>query len=192
MIDRLLADLEKSLDNDCYFAALSLALMLPDICGRAEYPDLNNNSKKRYIQWYDENIGQYEKPPKKSEDDEDMPYLSGEVIYQLRCSLLHQGTPDIDKNNIKAEENRIDHFLLVMEKKKDFDIYGDTASVSWNNVSPDKFRSYRINIRRFCLIVSRVVKSYYEDNKDKFGFINYNVIDWDEEIEKMHLFNHPC
>ena len=28
MVDRLLADLEKSLDNDCYFAALSLALML--------------------------------------------------------------------------------------------------------------------------------------------------------------------
>ena len=79
-----------------------------------------------------------------------------------------------------------------MEKKKDFDTYGDTASVSWNNVSPDKFRSYRINIRRFCLIVSRVVKSYYGDNKDKFDFINYNVIDWDEEIEKMHLFNHPC
>ena len=54
MVDRLLEDLEKSLDNDCYFAALSLALALPDICGRAEYPELSSSSKKRYIQWYDE------------------------------------------------------------------------------------------------------------------------------------------
>ena len=119
MVDRLLADLEKSLDNDCYFAALSLALALPDICGRAEYPELSSSSKKRYIQWYDEHIGKYEKPPKQSENDEDMPYLSGEVIYQLRCSLLHQGVPDIDKGNIKAKENKIDHFSLVVEKKKD-------------------------------------------------------------------------
>lgn len=191
MVDRLLADLEKSLNNDCYFAALSLALALPDICGRAEYPGLSSSSKKRYIQWYDEYIGQYEKPPKKSENDEDMPYLSGEVIYQLRCSFLHQGVPDIDKENINAKENKIDYFLLVVERKKAFDIYSDSASVSWNNVSHNKYRSYQINVRRFCLIVSRVVKYYYEDNKDKFDFMNYNVIDWDEVTEKMYRLSYP-
>ena len=191
MVDRLLADLEKSLDNDCYFAALSLALALPDICGRAEYPELSSYSKKRYIQWYDKYIGKYEKPPKESENDEDMPYLSGEVIYQLRCSLLHQGVPDIDKGNIKAQENKIDHFSLVVQKKNDFDAYCDAASVCRNNESPDKERSYRINVRRFCLIVSRVVKSYYEDNKDKFDFMNCNVIDWDAVTEKMYRLSHP-
>lgn len=136
-------------------------------------------------------IGQYERPPKQSENDEDMPYLSGEVIYQLRCSLLHQGVPDIDKGNIKAQENKIDHFSLVVEKKKDFDIYSDAASVCWNNASPNKYRSYRINVRRFCLIVNRVVKSYYEDNKDKFDFMNCNVIDWDAVTEKMYRLSHP-
>lgn len=191
MVDRLLADLEKSLDNDCYFAALSLALALPDICGRAEYPELSSYSKKRYIKWFDEYIGQYEIPPKQNENDEDMPYLSGEVIYQLRCSLLHQGTPNIDKGNIIAEENKIDHFSLVVQKKNDFDAYCDAASVCRNNESPDKERSYRINVRRFCLNVSRVVKSYYEDNKEKFDFINCNVIDWDVVTQRMNLHNYP-
>lgn len=191
MVDRLLIDLDKSLDNDCYFAALSLALTLPDICGRAEYPNLATKSKKRYIQWYDEYIGQYEKPPKENEDDEDMPYLSGEVIYQLRCSLLHQGTPDIEKENIKAAENKIDHFSLILEKKKDFNVYCDAARVYWNNTSTNKSRSYRINVRRFCLIVSRVVKNYYESNKEKFDFINCNVIDWDEVTARIHHLMHP-
>lgn len=191
MVDRLLADMDKSLDNDCYFAALSLALAFPDICGRAEYPELSSCSKKRYIQWYDEHIGKYEKTPKESENGEDIPYLSGEVIYQLRCSLLHQGMPNINKERIQAEENQIDHFSLVVEKEKDFDIYCDAASVCWNNVIPNKYRSYRINVRRFCLIVSCVVKSYYENNKDKFDFINCNVIDWDEVTEKMHRLSHP-
>lgn len=190
MVDLLIADLEKSLDNDCYFAALSLALALPDICGRAEYPHLATSSKKRYIQWYDEYIGQYEKPPKKDENDEDMPYLSGEVVYQLRCSLLHQGTPNIDKEKIKNNENKIDRFVLVVEKKNDFDLYSDGASVCWNHVSSNQFRNYRINVRRFCLIVSRVAKSYYESNKDKFNFINCHVIDWDQELDRMHWFQY--
>ena len=189
MIDRLLADLEKSLDNDCYFAALSLALMFPDICGRAEYPDLNTSSKKRYIQWYDEYIGRYEKPPKESDEELDMPYLSGEVVYQLRCSFLHQGKPDVDKENIKAAENKINHFTLVTEKKKKYNAYCDTASVRNAQAPSIEERSYRVNLRRFCFIMSQAVKSYYKSNKNKFGFIHCNIVDWDDEIESISLFN---
>ena len=34
-------EIEKSLENECYIAALALALTLPDICGKAEYPSEN-------------------------------------------------------------------------------------------------------------------------------------------------------
>ena len=48
----------------------------------------------RYIKWFDEYIGQYER------DDErirvGMPYLSGELVYSLRNSILHQDNPNID------------------------------------------------------------------------------------------------
>lgn len=97
----------------------------------------------------DEYIGQYEKAPVKSGETE-MPYLSGEVVYQLRCSVLHQGTPNIDSSNIKDETCRIDHFTLVIEKKKPFDIYIDSASVS-SMICPRQskpVRSYEVNIRR--------------------------------------------
>ena len=69
-------------------------LTFPDICAKAKYGDSLGN-KKRYTKWYNEYIGQYEKSPQEKYDIT-MPYLSGEVIYQLRCNVLHQGTPYID------------------------------------------------------------------------------------------------
>lgn len=62
MIFQLVQDIRKALENDLYFVALSSALTLPDICGKATYPN-EPSSRKRYISWYDEEIGKYEKNP---------------------------------------------------------------------------------------------------------------------------------
>lgn len=117
--------MNKALDNDCFFSALSLALTLPDICGKAKYP--TDGNKKRYIAWYDEYVGAYEQCPG---EEGEMPYLSGEVVYQLRCSFLHQGNPNIDKGKINEECCKIDKFVLLTEKKKEFNILSDSASSS--------------------------------------------------------------
>lgn len=81
MVQRIVDDIRAALDHDLYFAALSTALTLPDICGKAEYPN-EKSSKKRYIDWYNKEIGYYEKNPHQT-TDEGMPYLSGSVIYSL-------------------------------------------------------------------------------------------------------------
>ena len=81
-------------------SALITALILPDICGKAKYPEMEKQTKQRYIKWYDEYIGQYEKD---TEDERGMPYLSGELIYSLRCSVLHQGNPNIDGKKLDIE-----------------------------------------------------------------------------------------
>ena len=67
MILRIIDEIEKALSHDLYFAALNLALTLPDICGKAEYPDLRTG--ERYKKWYDEIVGVTEKPPKRTEDE---------------------------------------------------------------------------------------------------------------------------
>ena len=61
MIEKLIREIDNALSHDLYFAALSLALTLPDICGRAEHPTANVTA--RYISWYNEYIGQYEQCP---------------------------------------------------------------------------------------------------------------------------------
>lgn len=160
MIKRLIDDVNKALDVEAYIAALSLGLALPDICAKAEYGNSLKN-KERYIKWFDKYIGQYERPPVKSGETE-MPYLNGEVVYQLRCSVLHQGNPNVDSDKIKDEACKIDYFTLVIEKKKPFDIYADTASVSCM-IQPSQskpIRSYEVNICRLCLIIISTVEKY--------------------------------
>lgn len=172
MIIQLVQDIRKALENNLYFVALSSALTLPDICGNAAYPE-ESSSRRRYISWYDEEIGKYEKNP---EDKENMPYLSGEVIYSLRCSLLHEGNPNMNNDSLRADLP-IDHFSLVIEKAKPFDIYSDSSSIS--NFGDKNIREYSMNVRRICMILCNVAESYYKENKDKFHF-NYEIIDWDE------------
>ena len=38
MLMRIIDEMKRSIDNECFIAALMLALSIPDICGKAEYP----------------------------------------------------------------------------------------------------------------------------------------------------------
>lgn len=181
MVEQIIDDVKRALDIKAYFAALTLTLTLPDICGKAQYPEAGVG--KRYIDWYDEHIGKYEQCPCEHCKEVHMPYLSGEVIYSLRNSMLHQGTPNI--SSIKNTANKIDFFVLAIEKKKPFDIYTDSASVLRDNLNDVTIREYRVNVRRLCLIICASSKGYYENNKEKFNFFNYSILDWDLEIEQL-------
>lgn len=186
MIEKLVADINKALENNAYVSALSLALTLPDICGKAKYP--NKKVGERYIEWYDEYVGRYEQNPNRQFDKEKTPYLSGEVVYSLRNSMLHQGTPNIDNSKINDSTNKIDKFTLIIEKKNEFDIYADSSSVCTSYAGNDytgTTRTYEVNIRRLCLILTLCARGYYRENKEQFNFFNFTVMDWDEEVKKM-------
>ena len=168
MVQEIVDDIRAALNNDLYFAALSTALTLPDICGKAEYPD-EKSSRKRYIDWYDKEIGYYEKNPNQTTDEE-MPYLSGSVIYILLCSLLHEENSNVDNGQLtrKNASLPIDHFVLKVEKKKDFDVYSDSSGIS--NIYGQHRLEYTMSIRRICLIMCCIAEYYYNKNKEKLSF----------------------
>lgn len=76
-----------------------------------------------------------------------MPYLSGNVIYSLRCSLLHEGNPNVDNVQLtrKNASLQIDYFVLKVEKKKDFDIYADSNGIP--DILGQHRREYTMSIR---------------------------------------------
>ena len=82
-----------ALSHELYLSALALALTLPDTCGKAEYPN-EKYSGARYKKWCSQYVisDRHDSPY-----GYDMPYLSEEIIYNLRNSLLHQSTPNIEK-----------------------------------------------------------------------------------------------
>lgn len=185
MLLKLIDDMNRALEANLYFAALAIALMLPDICGKAAYPE--ESTGKRYIHWYDEVIGVTEEPPF-NECSVAEPYLSGEVVYSLRCCFLHQGTPNIEVKEKWNIRNHIDDFILLIQQKNQFNIYGDTSSVEFGIVPVDqigtvgsmdnvKKRTYCVNIRRLCMVIGRCAAGYYHECPEKFDFFKYTVVD---------------
>ena len=176
MVDRLITEIESALSHELYMAALTMTLMLPDVCGKAAYPDLPVG--RRYKKWYDDNIGQFERPTECEEPAP--PYLDGNMVYRLRCAFLHEGNPDAAKEN-----SSLDKFELIVEREKPFHIYtGEAGSLRWDSTGWS-CRTYRVNVQRLCRAVCAVVKSYYKENRDKFNFFTYTIVDMDEEKERM-------
>ena len=160
-------EIEFCLEHERYLAALSLALTLPDICGRAEYPTLGNT--KRYIQWYNQYMDQYKKG--NTLYDQDMPYLSGEVVYNLRNSMLHSGNPNVEKDKIKEEQSKVDCFEFRLAK----DFLGDTSCVAYGANHSIVKREYYVNIYLLCRRLCSTAKNYYLSNREKFNFFNYSI-----------------
>ena len=169
MLIRIIEEVKKSIDNECFIAALALALTIPDICGKAKYP--KSGVGDRYIKWYDEYIGNEEKP--QSEYSADMPYSSGELIYSLRNSMLHQGTPNVNASNIKEERCKVDEFVLTISDPTDNGISG----VSYGKGLKIVKRMLKVNIIYLCNKLCKVANIYYNNNKSRFNFFQYELYD---------------
>ena len=164
MIDIYVTEIKKSLSNKLYFPALSLALTIPDICGSVEFP--NKQIYERYIGWYDKYIGKYLKEISENVPG-DRPYLSGEIVYNLRNTFLHNGRPGVDVKKIKDENNQIKKFLLFV---------GDSRGMQEIAISSkDLGKALIIDITYLCDLLCDSATEYYKNNRGKFIF-NYTVL----------------
>ena len=161
MIDQIIKEINKALDNDCFLVALMTALTLPDICGAIEYPKESEGS--RYKKWYAEYIGKYETDG----EHDNMPYASADIIYDLRCSMVHNGNPTINlkKRNLK-------NFELWITK----DMTSGGCSSYCESTGE---RTLELGIRNICFKLCSLAKYYYGHNKEKFKF-NYAIKDMRE------------
>lgn len=169
MLKQMIDEIKRSIDNECFIAALMLALSIPDICGKAEYP--NEGNTVRYIKWYNTYVGKYEVPS--DSYGSDMPYSSGELIYNLRNSLFHQGTPNVDTKKIKEERCKVNQFRLTINDVID----GGTSRVSYGQGLEVQERMLEVNIVNLCSKLSAVAKTYYSEHGDKFDFFKYELQD---------------
>ncbi len=104
-----------------------------------------------------------------------MPYLSGEIIYNLRNTYYHQGNLNINKAKIKKVENQIDKFILLLgddkkiyEMSMDFDIGNGMMTV----------KNYIINVTYLCNLLCYAAENFYSVNKEHFK-MDWKVIEGD-------------
>ena len=92
-----IVEIEKALEAELYNCALALALTLPDVCGKVEFPNCGN--KKRYKDWfslYALPCFTVEATKLPSEEIVEYTWLSAEECWALRCAFLHAGNYDVD------------------------------------------------------------------------------------------------
>ena len=80
--------------------------------------------------------------------------------------------PNIEKAKIHEPQCKVTHFTLIVANA----INGGSSMVSRNSFS-DSERTLEINIVNLCCKLCLVVKAYYEENKDKFDFFEYDLQD---------------
>lgn len=165
MVDRIIQEINTCLKNECYLSALGMALTLPDICGKAKYPA--DKTSVRYRKWYKDYIQNREMP--EGAHGEETPYLSCDVVYSLRNSLLHQGTPNVDSENIHEERCKVDDFVLVIGEGV------TTAGFSWNPDGSIASRELEVDVRSLCGKLTREAGKYYHNHPELFDFFNYTI-----------------
>lgn len=171
LIDRIIGEIREAQSHGLYLSALALALTLPDTCGKAEYPHEKNNGN-RYKDWCKNYviIDRCDSP-----DGCDMPYLNEDVIYSLRNSMLHQSTPNVEQNKIKEERCRVDKFELIISDTNTAN--GDLSMVAYGKDMRIVRRELSIYVSHLCYILCAAAESYYRDNRGKFDFIQYSIVD---------------
>jgi len=142
-----------------------MALALPDICGMAEYPGAT--VAERYICWYDRYIAQ---PHALDATSEQAAYPSGEVIYNLRNTFLHQGAPTVVGGKVKAERNRVDRFALMLG---DGTVLHSMAATV--NIGEATLRTLVVDVSWLCGILCDSAEAYYQAHGEAFDF-GYTVL----------------
>ena len=152
MIEKLIEEIRFSRRNRQTLSALICALTLPDICGQVEYP--KEKPSARYKKWYAKYVGQYEHPSINDDQDDNIPYANANLIYDLRCHLVHQGEADIDKQK---------RGLTVFRIINDPNFPKSTAFRTDSGKT-----GLEINVYDFVETLCLVAEGFYKDNKDKF------------------------
>ncbi|KTT56386.1 hypothetical protein NS337_03350 [Pseudomonas oryzihabitans] len=144
-MDRFTASLRSSVAHGDWYVALTLALTLPDICGKIEEPGLG--SQARYARWF-ENWLSHHYRRRFLGDQHDHVFMSGDDLYALRCSYLHQGDAELAG---KAQQVRdaLDSFIFVQPPN---------GSTIHNNQSG---RKLQLQVSIFCGQVADAVDAWY-------------------------------
>ena len=104
-MEDFLNSIESAIEQSNWNAAISLSLMLPDIC-----PSMQGiqRGRKRYMSWFET----YASGEFKSSNCGD--FLSAKDCYALRCSILHSGIDDISDNEVDATLSKVTFATLEM------------------------------------------------------------------------------
>ena len=159
MIEHLVNEIERCLKNDLQITALTMALTLPDTCGKVYHPQASVSN--RYTSWYDDHI-----LAPKSEligDTSKRFLISGNVVYKLRCAMLHESNPTV----VGTEEN-ITHFSLIWRPASSCSRVPIEHCIELDENGAPQQQAISIDIVSLCQDICEAALLYYRKTKSIF------------------------
>lgn len=172
----LIKEMERSLQSNNCLGALVLSFSIVSLCGIASYS--NDDPKNAFVKWFQEHIGQYEKESK--DINERMPYLSGELFWEIKERVQNYGDSDVEKN---LTDFRIDGVIFIFESYKPFSIF---IKNSYSRLDENYERKYfiEINIQEVCSKIKSAAMIFYKNNKEILNkCVPMNIKYKDKEID---------
>lgn len=141
-----------------FLSALTLALTIPDICGKKQYPE-EKGCGIRYAKWFDEYVShQYQNEEDIDANSCDTCYFDGDDCYQLRCVFLHEGT-----NAPHTERKRtIYHVAQFRVFSTDPGIGVDHIGKIWSDDENMAFNQVDLDLCKFLFAIKSGVEAFVE------------------------------
>jgi hypothetical protein len=129
-MDDLIDSIRGSIAEKNSFAALFVAVCIPDICGKIQ----SASSNRHYSEWFEEFMpAVYRK------------HVSGGDAYAIRCATIHQASNDL---SLHAAAEKLDKYFFTPEGRH---------LITVDNLNGDHVRRCVISIRKYC---EDIISSY--------------------------------
>jgi hypothetical protein len=151
-----IAAVERAIETKNWHAALSIALMMPDICGSivdgAAGSTKKRASKDRYQEFFKDYLQQHYHVSSNREDSNSAKvlFLGGDDFYALRCAFLHEGTADILGQTARE---KLEGFAIVAPDGRNY--------IHCNQVDGN----LQLQVDVFCRQIIEGVKQWLSDNE---------------------------
>lgn len=155
-MNNLIAEIKNSLAHNNYLSALTLSLVIVDICGKILYP--NDGVGQRFRKWYDEYISKYDIPKTETKEETNLT-VNGDIAYLLRNTLLHEGSLNVEDDIHKKYGLKKHQKLRFMLTNS-----GWTKFLRrWEGDSRDRDPDIivEISVEHFCQKIYRVAENFY-------------------------------
>lgn len=174
-VNNLIKAIEESLVSKNYLSALTLALVIPDICSKIAYPK-ESRIWKRYSDWYDEYIYKYENPKSEKELAIMQNEIDGKMIYKLRCALLHEGSFDIESDFREYKEIKSNQAIKFMLTNSEVDAH--LKFYEGDKSQNDPHIEVRLSVVNLCKKICAVGENYYKEHRVNER-INNDVVEFE-------------
>lgn len=183
----------EALSKECWLPALTLALTIPDIGGQVEYPEFVNKEGrllvgKQYREWFNNHVAHFFAD--ETGFDEDCkpmnPYFTGDMCYQLRCSVLHSGQDVVDFE-FGEKVDGFDYEYEFEIRLHACDNYGEWWFDSNAEDNPVRHVHVRIDLEKLCNSLCDAADRRIDELKtNEFSEHEVRIVDIQARLQRLN------